>query len=198
MFNSQILQKDKPQTILLLHGLYASAGFWLPILRCLPRHRLILLNINYDLFFASKNGFADLSEYLRRPSLNLTDCISIIGHSLGCVLAALLELQVARRFHLAPVFLAEDADLIGLQVEISKRLGSFTSPPNVNHSQLSHALRVAKSVDVEAITERGDCLLIPDSDRFFFYRTPPVGANWSTYSGGHFDVSAALVNTLNL
>jgi hypothetical protein len=192
MFNCQILQKEKLQTVLLLHGLYATAGFWLPVLRCFPRHRIVLLNINYDKFLSATDGLTQLSEFMRRPYLLPNDNVHVIGHSFGSFLSASLNLPALRRYHLCPVFHAQHADLLSLQAEVGIRLGAAAPVSHLVLLQMERALLMSQTVDSEIIASRGDCFLIPDADPFFCYRPLPSGADCFRYRGGHFDVAEPL------
>lgn len=192
MFNCQILQKEKPQTVLLLHGLFATAGFWLPVLRCFPEHRIVLLNIEYDKFLCVSDAMTQLSEFLHRSILSPNEKVHVIGHSFGSFLSASLVLSAVQRYHLCPVFLAEHADLVGLQIEVTSRLGAAAPESHLLISQIDSASRLAQTVDIKTIAARGDCFLIPDADPFFCYGPVPNRAIWFGYRGGHFDVAEPL------
>lgn len=192
MFTSQVLQKNKPQTVVLLHGLFASAGFWLPALRCLPNHRIVLLNIDYSRYFGAADGLAALGEFLRHPTLGLDDNVHIIGHSFGSVLVASLVLPAAKRYHLCPIFLGEHADVPAFAAEVNARTPKFAAAQLDTLTQLELALRLAQDVDSGVVGTRGDYFLIPDADLFFRYGLVPAGANRLVYRGDHFEVAEAL------
>lgn len=198
MFNCQILQKEKSQTVLLLHGLFATAGFWLPVLRCFPGNRIVLLNIDYDKFLGVYDGLTQLSEFLHRSFLSPNDKVHVVGHSFGSFLSASLVLSAVRRYHLCPVFLAEKADLVSLQVEVSSRLGAAAPESHLLMSQIDSALWLAQGVDSKTIAARGDCFLIPDADPFFSYGPVPNRAVCFEYRGGHFDVAEPLESLFSI
>lgn len=198
MFNCQVLQKENTQTVLLLHGLFTTAGFWLPVLRCFPRHRIVLLDIDYHQFLCAADRLAQLGEFLHSSFLSPNDTLHVVGHSFGSFLSASLVLPVARRYHLCPVFLVEHVELQSFQVEVGNRLGAAAPVSHLFFSQMDHALRLAQTVDCKSIAARGDCLMIPDADTFFTYRSVPNDAVWFRYSGGHFDVAEALESLFSI
>jgi pimeloyl-ACP methyl ester carboxylesterase len=197
MFTSQILQKNKSQTVFLLHGLFATAGFWVPALRYLLDYRIVLLNIDYSKFFSSPNGLSSLEEYLRDPKLGLDDKVHIIGHSFGSVLVASLALPAAQRYHLCPIFLAEHADMAAFAHEVVTRVPKCANVQLDSWTQLQLAFGLAQKIDISAIANRGDYFLIPDSDIFFRYGAVPAGALSSFYPGDHFEVVGALSSLFN-
>ena len=198
MFKSHILQNHNARNVLMLHGLFSSAGFWLPVLHCFPRYRIILLTIDYERFFNSPNGFVELDEYVQGLTVKFGGCDVILGHSLGSVLSARLNSPVERRYHLCPIFAVDNYDLNGLHLDIVDRIGKFSPPISNVISLLRRGLQVAKSVNIQFVLSRNDCFLVPDSDAYFCYMNPLSGANYLSYRGGHFDLNGVIdyLNTI--
>jgi hypothetical protein len=59
MICSTVVNKFKPRTLLLVHGLFTSAGYWLPYLQSLKEYRLLVPDIDY-------RGIRDVDAYLER------------------------------------------------------------------------------------------------------------------------------------
>lgn len=188
IFNSQILQRDRQQTVLLIHGLFTSAGFWLPALRLFPLHRLVLLNVDYARYFELADGVAAFNDFLRRPALGLDDQVQIIGHSYGSVLAASAMQPSTQRYLLCPIFLAKSVDLPGFTTAIASRNGGEVSELGAIRMQLERAWGEARMVDKAMVVARGDLCLIPDSDLFFQYGNLPLSGACRLYPGDHFEL----------
>lgn len=187
-FTSHILQRDRSETVLLIHGMFTNAGFWLPALRFFPRHRLVLLNVDYIQYFTLANGISALSDFLHCPRLGLGDQVQIIGHSYGSVLAASVMYPATQRYLLCPVFLAESVDLSGFSTALASKDSGKTTESGSVQLLLEQALSEARKVDKALIAARGDLCLIPDSDIFFQYRNLLTSGACYSYPGDHFEV----------
>jgi hypothetical protein len=188
MFTSHILQREKTRTVVLIHGLFTTSGFWLPALRCFPQHRIVLINVDYRSYLETENALPLLDEFINQPELRIRGDIDLIGHSFGSVLTATLPLPTVRRYHMCPVFLAQRTSYDELLVELSGRLGSNVPPRELALGQMRRAVSISQSVDYEKMIMRGDRCLIPDNDRFFSYRNPPSRMTHTYYHGDHFNV----------
>ena len=188
IFNGQILQRDRPRTVMLIHGLFTTAGFWLPVLKLFPLHRIVLLNVDYARYFELADGVADFNDFLRRPELGLDDQVQIVGHSYGAVLAASTVQSAAQRYLLCPIFLATSVDIPGFATAVASRnRGAGVELASVQ-MRLEHAFSEARKVDTALVAARRDRCLIPDSDVFFQYGNLPLSAVRHVYCGDHFEV----------
>lgn len=182
------MQRDRSETVLLIHGMFTNAGFWLPALRFFPRHRLVLLNVDYVQYFTLANGISALNDFLNCPALGLGDQLQIIGHSYGSVLAASAMCPAKQRYLLCPVFLAESVDLFGFSMALASREGGKTIESGSVPLLLQRALSEARKADKALIAARGDLCLIPDSDNFFQYGNLSSFGTCHSYPGDHFEV----------
>ena len=55
MIIGQIFNKKKQKSIILLHGLYTTSGFWLSYFNLFRDFRIITYDITYDLLLKEKN-----------------------------------------------------------------------------------------------------------------------------------------------
>jgi hypothetical protein len=188
MFTSHILQRDKTRTVILIHGLFATSGFWLPALRYFPEHRIVLINVDYQRYLETENALSLLDEYISQPKLGITDDVEVVGHSFGAVVTAMLSRPTAQRYHMCPVFLAQHALHDELLIELDGRLGTSVPAKEVALAQMRKATEISQSVDFGRLIMRNDRCLIPDNDRFFSYRKPISSIEHKYYPGGHFDV----------
>jgi hypothetical protein len=192
MFTSHILQRDKNKTVILIHGLFATSGFWLPALRYFPEHRIVLINVDYQRYLQTENALSLLDEYISQPKFGITGDVDVVGHSFGSVVTAMLSLHTGQRYHMCPVFLAQHALHDELLIELDGRLGTAVPATEVALAQMREATDISRLVDFEKIIMRNDRCLIPDNDRFFSYRKPIPCIEHKYYRGGHFDVVGPL------
>lgn len=192
MFTSYSLQRNKPKTVVLIHGLFATSGFWIPALKCFPQHRILLVNVDYEAYLRNEDSVARLGAFLRQPELALDQSVELVGHSFGSVLVATVNVRAERRFHVCPIFLAADAHHDDLVVELRQRLGDDAPPRETALLMMRSALQRAHEVEIHQVAARGDHCLVPDSDRFFSYRDGPAGMSRSVYRGDHFEAAEPL------
>ena len=88
-----IINKSKPDTIILIHGLYASSGYWLEYLKLFKNYKLFILNINYDKYIHLDNSLDRLRSDLLSLPYPRNNSI-IISHSLGTVISNFLSSKV--------------------------------------------------------------------------------------------------------
>lgn len=193
MFSFHKLQNNNKETIVFLHGLHTNAGFWLPALANFKGFRIILININYEIFFSSSDPFADFDNYLIRNEDVYGSKHILIGHSFGAVLAAKSLLHFRRRIYVAPVFSATPKDINAFGLEVAQRLGcDSTAASCIEKSK--RALSIAQQVDVGELMMRGDIFMLPDADKYFDYHRLPSGPSVVSYAGDHFQINIPFEN----
>jgi len=71
--------KSKKNSVLLIHGLFSSSGFWLEYLQYFKDLRVVLCDIDYDEFFDNPKYFYKIiSDHIHANHINKT-----IAHSFG-------------------------------------------------------------------------------------------------------------------
>ena len=69
-----VFNKNKKDTIILIHGLYTSSGFWLSFFRLFKNYRIIAFDINYEKLLRSEFN----SELLKAS-------FEVDGHIVGVI-----------------------------------------------------------------------------------------------------------------
>tara|TARA_B100000767_G_C19633707_1_gene479432 strand:- start:348 stop:953 length:606 start_codon:yes stop_codon:yes gene_type:complete len=185
-----ILNKSKPCTIILVHGLYASSGFWLEYLKLFKNYRLFILNIDYDHYLSEDCPFDQLqSDLLNLPYPN--DNSIIISHSLGTIIAN---------------FLSQNLDLISSEIcpiHISERINPKKFIDDINKLMDKSKISVNKKLTLvdnfllsfKPIFDSKISLYIPNNDQYFKYNKSFLNSN--CFSGDHYDIKEALITILN-
>lgn len=190
MIGLTILNRSRQKTVLLIHGLFTSSGYWLPYLTSLKECRLLILDIDY-------RAIGDIGPYLQR----LEDIIAaeaggkvdaVIAHSLGALLASRLPAPLRQAsYELCPVYGATRLDPEHFVADIGQRLKAAMTDAQIR-AQLAEAdaalVRHSPLNPAAPATSRGT-IYLPDADPYFSY---DPGAASRAFSGDHFDVTAAM------
>lgn len=185
-----ILNKSKPRTIILVHGLYSSSGFWLEYLKLFKNYRLFILNIDYDHYLSEDYSLNQLqSDLLNLPYPK--DNSIIISHSLGTIIAN---------------FLSQNFDLISNEIcpiHISERVNPNKFIDDINKLMGKSKISINKKLTLvddfllsfKPIIDSKILLYLPNNDQYFKYNKRFT--NTSCFSGDHFKISEALITILN-
>lgn len=187
MIRVTLLNRSKPRTVLLVHGLFTSSGFWLPYLASLKEYRLIILDIDYS-------QIGQIDDYVQQVSAIIAEqadghVAAVISHSLGSLIASLLPPACrTRSIEICPVRcatrrnLAQFVDTIAAKVPATLgREGVLHMLHEADQAIASHALRVQAPPSTT--------IYLPDADAFFSYHP---GTAFEQFSGDHFEIAAAM------
>ena len=113
--NRFIFNRNKSETIILIHGLYTTSGFWLSYLNLFKNYRIIAFNINYDSLLTCE---------LTRESLKAIfdfdgQVVGVISHSFGTIISDLVFETKIDVFHkICPVAISKRIDSSNFVLEI--------------------------------------------------------------------------------
>ena len=191
MFEVISLSKSKTRSIILLHGLFTSPGFWLPYLKYFSNYNVILVDINYSLVSSIEDFMPDFKVKVESISQK-KDLVAIISHSLGTCLSLLLGENFSKfNINICPVYLAERQNTEQFVEFISTNDASYSNEDVTEILVEVDAFLHQKVISVEGSTFRSTHLLVPDQDPFFSYNTDSRDA--MSYAGDHFDINDALL-----
>lgn len=168
------LHKGRPKSIMLIHGLFANEGFWLPYLDKLREFRLILVGINFD--SSEVHSVTNtLDNICREEAVDV-----IVGHSLGCAIARLLKYPSVI-FAICDVTQATRKSLYCFEHLIIKDFSLSESEVNLAMSNVTKIYDACiNKFDLRVIS------YIPTHDNLFEYQTEP------NFIGDHFDIENAI------
>lgn len=185
MFSTFSLNKNKSKKIILIHGLFATSGYWLPYLSSLKDFNLIILNIDYIKFL--KDPQKTLKKFT--SELNKFEDVSIIiAHSLGTILIKYLN-HNARYINICPVYKSTRTNKKSFITLIHKQTG-------LNTDLIENTLKNVDSIDLNKsiIFKKQKTLnFFPKKDKFFEYNIAHKNEN-IFFDGDHFDISDAFKN----
>jgi hypothetical protein len=181
MVSKFIYNKSKTNTVILIHGLFATSGFWLNYLPYFKEYKIIIYNIDFYCFFDSANSIFLLCEECTKDFEN-NRVVGVISHSYGTVISDLIfsKLDVPL-FNICPITIAIRVDSYSFGFYLSNKL-NFSE--NKVHDILFLADRFFLNVKTK-FTLRG-LNLIPDKDEFFNYNFEST--EFVIFEGDHFEI----------
>lgn len=184
-----ILNKSKLRSIILVHGLYSSSGFWLEYLKFFKNYRLFILNIDYDHYLTKDCSINQLkSDLLNLPYPK--DNSIIISHSLGTIVANFLS----QNFDLisneiCPIYVSERVNSNKFIYDINKLMDESKNSINKKLTLVDEFL-----LSFNSIIDSKTSLYIPNNDQYFKYNNMCINTN--QFSGDHFKINKALITIL--
>ena len=175
-----ILNRKQRSTLALIHGLFASEGYWLRYLTRLKDYRLLLVGVAYDSDkFNLQSVSAALGEMCKDENVRF-----LVGHSIGASLVRLTKAEVQK------VVICDASRATRLSMVADDQL--LPSPEKKPHSEVESALANARLICAEAQKDTGevDVIMTPTDDDLFSYVEQP------NFEGTHFDIEAAIVHLL--
>lgn len=185
MIECIVLNRRIRKSIVLVHGLFANAGFWLPYIHHFPRHRLLLLNINYENISDTELYNEAITEKLQPFSQGTHD--AIIVHSMGAIIGRSINKESRKcYFEICPVTISKRTDINSFIDEIKIKTGQ-------TRSEIERQLMEAKAaIENFAGDAHGDEEIhIPTNDKYFRYSTSKICCK---YDGDHFNIEEAVRN----
>lgn len=185
MISRFIYNKSNTKTVILIHGLYANAGFWLNYLLFFKNYRLIVYNIDYNLLLNKNHEICELNikPFLYEDGENV---VAVVAHSLGTVLADFFygkrNLQL---YNICPIASGNRIDTIGFVNYVSTKL---SLPSFGVHATLINVDTFIYSVKNQLTC--GGMNIIPNSDLYFAYDRNLV--NRILFNGDHFNIAEAI------
>lgn len=180
------LRRERPVQVVLVHGLFSNAAFWLPHLEQLGDFQLTLLGIDYA---AVLSGGVALDVLARQAERLVGPAPAhLVAHSFGAIVGLHFTRQWRSRTLLCPTFAAASIDGAGFCAAIAARIGI---DPAAAAPLVAQAI-ARKAAPLPAPRWRApDLVCLPVDDPYFDY-APPPGVACRRYRGGHFDLGAPM------
>jgi|APSaa5957512535_1039671.scaffolds.fasta_scaffold169859_2 hypothetical protein len=181
-------RKAGPGHVVLIHGLFANSGYWLPYLRMFKNEKISLIDLDYEHLLKSGSLECVLSE------LREIDANKIIGHSFGSILASRMQSAGVDTHIICPVLFSSRKNEKTFKQELKTKL------EGVRFDHISEILRLSgfflKGLDGASVLNEKIGVHLPYIDLFFEYSIPKE-AKVSYYQGDHFDIFQAISNIQN-
>ena len=186
MIDAKCLNRSKSKALLLIHGLFANAGFWLPYLKSLKEFKLIILDIDYS-------GIDDINLYLDRLKMFLKEetggeLHAVISHSFGSLLAS--QLPSYDSYEVCPVHCATRKNVNEFACDIENKI-KFSMNKKDIMSFLSQVDGIIADVKLRRLNTLRSWSYIPDLDPYFSYQ---ASGSFEVFSGDHFNIMTAMAD----
>lgn len=184
MVKKYVFNRKKENTILLIHGLHTTSGFWLSYLPLFKNFKIIAFDINYDKLLLKEFYSTDIFNKEFSVDENV---IGIISHSFGTVISDLLfEYNNANVYKICPIAFSKKNDSSNFILDIVNRT-SLTEDKIHNNNKIasSFILRARNFINTSGH------FYIPKNDCYFSYNVP--NNDKIEFIGDHFNINNALL-----
>jgi hypothetical protein len=182
-----VFNKNKKDTIILIHGLYTSSGFWLSFFRLFKNYRIIAFDINYEKLLRS-----EYNRELLKSSFKVDGYIvGVISHSFGTVISDLVfNYENDKTYKICPVAFSKRKEPNNFVLDI------LNKTPLSEESIIQNIKLV--NTFLSRMRDSLNCnghIYVPTDDCYFLYDVPHK--NIIQFEGDHFNIAIALNNIIN-
>ena len=181
-----VFNRNKKNTIILIHGLYTSSGFWLSYFRLFKNFRIIAFDINYDKLLNSEYNI----EFLKTSFLFEGQIVGVISHSFGTIISDLVFDYKNEIIHkICPVAFSK-------RIESKKFVLDIVNKTSLSEESINKNIKLVNSY-ISKTKNKMNCngyLYIPNDDRYFTYNMKNI--NTTQFIGDHFNIGNALSNII--
>ena len=176
--------------VLLLHGLYATAGTWIPVLKYFKECKVTLITIDYHKAILE----GEFSELVSEVSSKLSfDFHTVIVHSFGSLCLNFLDLKSKNNLYISPPFLAS-------KFSCERYLHSISSSTNYGFDEISlvvkRAIQMSMNINMKPVAT--DIFLLPASDEYFVYENKIFSVHYFPGTHSTVDLAVACAFSKNL
>jgi hypothetical protein len=182
-----VFNKNKKDTIILIHGLYTSSGFWLSFFRLFKNYRIIAFDINYEKLLRS-----EYNRELLKSSFKVDGhIVGVISHSFGTVISDLVfNYENDKTYKICPVAFSKRKEPNNFVLDI------LNKTPLSEESIIQNIKLV--NTFLSRMRDSLNCnghIYVPTDDCYFLYDVPHK--NIIQFEGDHFNIAIALNNIIN-
>jgi len=184
MVKKYVFNRKIENTILLIHGLHTTSGYWLSNLPIFKNFKIIAFDINYDKLLLTEFNSKDI---FKKEFCVDEKVVGIISHSFGTVISDLsFEYNNDIMFKICPVAFSRKNDPINFIKDVRNRTClSEDMIKNINKNANTFSLRAR-----DFIKSSGQ-FYIPKTDCYFTYNIPK--SYKIEFIGDHFNIKNALI-----
>ncbi len=183
-----VVNKSKSKTLLFIHGLFSTSGYWLPYLKYFRNYRLLILNIDYSNmgFDAYAGTVNDIVATVGGGKLS-----AVISHSLGTLLSGRLPKDIRElSFEICPVYCAQRRNTDDFVTEIERKMKGPMLREEI-WQLLGDVDSALTDFDYAEQSTLGQVIYLPTEDRYFSYH---VQTESKVFHGDHFDILEAVMD----
>ena len=177
-----VFNKNKKDTIILIHGLYTSSGFWLSYFKLFKNYRIIAFDIDYEKLLRS-----EYKRELLKASFEVDGYIvGVISHSFGTVISDLVfDYKNVKIYNICPISFSKRLNSNNFVFDIIDKT-ALSEELILNNMKLASSF-ISNTNNTLACN--GD-IYVPSDDHYFSYDIPKK--NKIEFKGDHFNIHNAL------
>ena len=187
MVNKFVFNRKKKNTIVLIHGLYTTSGFWLSYLKIFKNFRIIAFDINYDKLLRN-----DYSINILKDTFYVDGhIVGVISHSFGTVISDLVfDQNYEIIYKICPVAFSKKLESSNFVLDIVNK--TILSVDSINNN-----IKLVRTFLLKVKNSLNYCgqVYIPNMDCYFSYEIPQKKK--IQFTGDHFNISLGLENIID-
>jgi hypothetical protein len=177
--------RNKNRSVLFLHGLFSSSGFWLEHLREFRDFKIILCDIDYQNFFKTPVAYnKNLMDFCYKNNVYAS-----ISHSFASSLNLNIN-EATTRINICPITYKSRVNSNEFITTIIRKTG--LKKKFIKEILNSSQIYLKDNQGINSNDTENMINLIPNNDIFFNYNDN------SNFEGDHFNISNAINNILQL
>lgn len=193
--NYKIINKKGYFNVVLIHGLFATCGFWLDYLHLFKNCKLVILEIDFFNSKSFKEHIKSIEEIINNEFDNKLDYI--FSHSLGTILAnGLSDINFNHSFEICPVYNSNRVSKLEFVNKISEITNLFYTR-NYIESVLSNIDLKISNYKNQIKFSNKRTLFYPNNDIYFNYDLNTC-YTFNVFEGDHFEIHNAISSSFNL
>jgi hypothetical protein len=191
--NYRIINKKGQYNVILIHGLFATSGYWLNYLDIFKNFKLLILEIDYLNFSPFEEKIKTLENIIKNEFNNKVDFI--FSHSLGTILANNISDKIFKfSFEICPIYCSTRIYNKSFANLIVEKSNSLYTVDLVENTLVQIDNQVALYKKKQKISNFR-IIFIPDNDIYFNYQYSSI-SSCLVFKGDHFDIKNALLTAL--
>jgi len=183
---SYVFNKSKKKTIIFIHGLFGTSGYWLTFLKYFKNFKILILDIDYPKIFIENPNKINLHKLLESMLEDYNEYI-LISHSMGTVLAQYFpEKKIKISYEICPI-------KNSVKNNKKKFLKEIDSVTNLSKKEIKNILEKAtiflsnSGIENKSLNKKQ---YFPKLDLFF--NEPLISENKQLFEGSHFNITNSI------
>jgi hypothetical protein len=192
--NYKIINKNGNTDVILIHGLFATSGYWLKYLDFFKNSKLAILEIDYYDLKNFKDQIICLEKIIELEFNSKVDYI--FSHSLGTIIAnGVSENLFNFSFEICPVYFSKRM----LESEFASDIVYKTNAK----FDLDIIKKILYEIDIQILDYKKSLIpskkripFLPNNDIYFNYNPQPIYSS-NIFNGDHFEIYNAISKSLS-
>lgn len=190
-FSDFTYNKSNDKAIILIHGAYGSAGYWLPYLNLFDNYKIIVLNMDYSKIL-NKHQDLNNTKILLKKYQTENNIVAVIAHSLGTIFSNIISNRKdIIIYNICPVVYSKRINIQKFNIELKAKLNNKNSDSKTSPYLIEELIEDSKRYISKKLF-----YYIPYYDHYFIYNFPKK-IQFFNFFGDHFDIKNSIIEISN-